>query len=240
MDTTILEDLGLTTAEIKIYLALLELGSSTAGPILKKTGLQNSVVHMTLSKLVEKGFAHYTKRGKIKHYQAADPNTILDFIEEKKKRFKEILPQLLVKQQKVEKQESEVYEGFKGFKAMFYEMIKDAKPGDEFLFFAFHTEDLDAFDQIFNFYRDFEKERKKRGIKIKGIVPRKMKEKMKGRDPELFIYVDFPIPANVSIFQNKISLTPWEAQPICFLITSRQLADSFRAYFYSIWNKYKK
>lgn len=47
MDTQILEDIGLTNAEIKVYIALLELGTSTAGPIIEKTGLQNSVVHMT-------------------------------------------------------------------------------------------------------------------------------------------------------------------------------------------------
>jgi len=38
MDVSILEDLGLTQAEIKVYLALLELGSSSAGRILEKSG----------------------------------------------------------------------------------------------------------------------------------------------------------------------------------------------------------
>ena len=42
MDTSILEDLGLTQAEIKVYVGLLELGSSSAGHILEKSGLQNS------------------------------------------------------------------------------------------------------------------------------------------------------------------------------------------------------
>ncbi len=55
MDIRILEDIGLTNAEIKVYLALLELGTSTAGPVLSKTGLQNSVVHMTLARLIDKG-----------------------------------------------------------------------------------------------------------------------------------------------------------------------------------------
>ena len=61
MDTKILEDIGLTNAEIKVYLALLELGSSTAGHILEKSGLQNSVVHMTLHKLIDKGFITFIK-----------------------------------------------------------------------------------------------------------------------------------------------------------------------------------
>ena len=47
MDTAILEDIGLTNAEIKVYLSLLELGTATAGPIIEKSCLQSSVVHMT-------------------------------------------------------------------------------------------------------------------------------------------------------------------------------------------------
>ena len=41
MDLSILEDLGLTHAEIKVYVALLELGSSTAGPLINKSQLVN-------------------------------------------------------------------------------------------------------------------------------------------------------------------------------------------------------
>jgi len=157
MDTSILEDIGLTKAEIKVYLALLELGSSTAGPVIEKTGLQNSVVHMTLHKLVEKGFVSFIKKGKIRHYQPTDPRHIIDFIEEKKKRFVTLLPQLLAKQKVKEKQEAEIYEGFKGFKTMLYEFIKDVKPGDEYLFFAFSAKNPDDFGRIFEFYKDMKK-----------------------------------------------------------------------------------
>src|SRR3989338_7621296 len=80
MDTSIFEELGLTPAEIKIYLALLEQGVSTAGPILQKTGLQNSVVHLTLAKLLVKGFISFVKKGKVKQYRAADPKKILTLI----------------------------------------------------------------------------------------------------------------------------------------------------------------
>src|SRR5271157_5738232 len=100
MDTSILEELGLTNAQIKVYLALLELGESTGGPILKNTGLQNSVLYMTLDKLVQKGFASYVQRGKRRHYRPADPKTILNFIEERKRRFESILPDLLIRQTK--------------------------------------------------------------------------------------------------------------------------------------------
>ncbi len=237
MDTSILEDLGLTNAEIKIYIALLELGATTAGPILDKTRLQNSVVHMTLHKLVEKGFASYIKKGKVRHYTAADPKNIVNFIEEKKKKFEKLLPELLVRQQKVDKQEAEVYEGFNGFKNMLYELIKDAKKGDEYLFFSFYTENPDDFDNVYNFYKDFEKEREKLGIEVKGIAPLSIKEKFKGRELKNVMFADFPSPINISIFRNKVIFTPWEDKKVSFMIHSRQMAESFRKYFYSIWNK---
>src|SRR3990167_7985859 len=98
MDTTILEDIGLTNAEIKTYLALLELGTATAGPIIEKSGLQSSVVHMTLNKLIDKGFVSFVREGKRNFYQASNPKNIVEYIEEKKERFERLLPELLLKQ----------------------------------------------------------------------------------------------------------------------------------------------
>jgi len=240
MDTSILEDLGLTNAEIKVYVAMLELGVTTAGPVIKKTNLQNSVVHMTLQKLVEKGFISFIKKGKVKYYQATDPKNIINFIEEKKKKFEQLLPELLVRQKKVEKQGAEVFEGFKGFKNMLYEAIKDTKKGDEWLFFAFYTEKPEDFTYVYNFYGEFDLEREKRGILTKGIAPVRIKSLLAHRMIPKIIFVDFPVPINISIINDKVIMTPWEDKQVSFLIHSRQLAESFRKYFYSIWNKYKK
>ena len=94
MDTEILEDLGLTASETKTYLTLLELGSSSAGFILEKSRLQNSVMHRALHSLIEKGLISYVTEGKRKLYQATNPEHFIQFIEEKKQRFQKILPEL--------------------------------------------------------------------------------------------------------------------------------------------------
>jgi len=76
MDTQILEDIGLTNSEIKTYMALLELGSSTAGTILEKSRLQNSVLHRALNTLIGKGIVTYILEGKKKVYQATEKNSL--------------------------------------------------------------------------------------------------------------------------------------------------------------------
>jgi HTH-type transcriptional regulator, sugar sensing transcriptional regulator len=237
MDENIFQEIGLTNAEAKTYIALLKTGITTAGPLLDETGLQNSTLHKTLHKLVSKGFASFNIKSKTRYYQASEPENILRFIREKESRFESMLPELKMLQKPIEKQQAEVFEGFKGFKNMLYDFIKEAKRGDEYLFFSFYTENPDDFDNVYNFYVDFEKERKKQGIVVKGLAPTKIKEKFKGRNMKNVRFVDYPIPLNISVFQDKIIFTPWQDKQVSFLINSRQLAESFRQYFNSIYDK---
>lgn len=237
MDEQIFAEIGLTNAETKVYLALLKTGLTTAGPLLKETKLQNSTLHKTLNSLVTKGFASFNIKGKTKYYQASDPEILLKSIKEREQKFQAMLPELKVLQQPIERQEAEIFEGFKGFKNMLYEFIKDGEKGDEYLFFSFNTENPDDFDNVYNFYKDFEKERSRLGLKTRGIAPSRIKEKFKGRDIKNIQFVDYPVPLNISVFRNKVVFTPWEDKQVSFLIHSRQLADSYRNFFYSIWKK---
>ena len=125
MDTNILEDLGLTNAEIKVYIALLELGNSTAGPILKKTNLQNSVVHRALHSLTEKALIGSIFKGKRRIYQATDPKNFYNFIENKKQRFEQILTELEKKRDSAKtKQEAVVFEGKKGINEIYRTILE--------------------------------------------------------------------------------------------------------------------
>ncbi len=124
MDLSILEDLGLTQGEIKVYIALLELGSTTAGPLLEKSGLQNSVVHRALNSLIEKGLISFIKEGKRNIYQATDPENFFSFIEDKKKRFEQILPELKLAQQKQQKKEQAlVFKGKRGINELYQTLL---------------------------------------------------------------------------------------------------------------------
>ena len=59
MDITILRELGFTEREVKVYISLLELGTSTAGPIAVKSRLPQTKVYETLGKLIDKGLVSY-------------------------------------------------------------------------------------------------------------------------------------------------------------------------------------
>jgi len=98
MDISILEDLGLSKGEIKVYLSLLEQGSTKVGSLIEKTRMASSAVHNSLNTLVDKGLVSYIKRGKIRFYKAVPPKQLISFVEDKKRKLQTILPELEKKQ----------------------------------------------------------------------------------------------------------------------------------------------
>ena len=108
IDTSILEDIGLTNAQIKVYLTLLELGETTSGPLIKKSALQNSVVYNALNQLIDSGLVTFVSKGKRKYFSSTNPKNLIKFVEDKKEKIEELVPQLLAKQQ-TEKLQIHVY-----------------------------------------------------------------------------------------------------------------------------------
>lgn len=124
MDPSILEDLGLTKAEIKTYTTLLEIGTTSAGKIMEKSNLQNSVLHRSLNSLIEKGLITYILEGRRKIYQATDPENFHDFIDDQRKRFDNLLPELKQMQNlSIETISARVYKGKRGINEMYTFLI---------------------------------------------------------------------------------------------------------------------
>ena len=78
-----LEQVGLTSGESRVYLALMEIGSSTVGPIAKKSKVAYSKIYDVLERLVEKGLVSYTVKEKTKYFQAVEPARLFDYLEKK-------------------------------------------------------------------------------------------------------------------------------------------------------------
>ena len=239
MDTQILEDIGLSNAEIKVYLALLELGTSTAGPILEKSGLQNSVVHMTLNKLIDRGFVTFIKEGKRNHYQAANPRHIIDFINEKKERFEEILPELLMKQKESkEKPEIITFRSIRGIKGLLLELLEAG--GREHHTFGSTKESLMLGDA---WWVNYHKKRSQRGIKAKLLFNESLaywKAETKYPKSEVrYTKAGFEPLTETIIRNNKIGIIIWTEKPLGIIIYQKEAAKSYDQFFKLMWKTAK-
>ena len=92
--------LGLTKNEVKVYTALLELGITQAGPIIKKTKLHRMLVYNALESLVEKDLASVARKKNIKLFQPGDPNALTQHTDRLNQIAKAVVPELRAIQQK--------------------------------------------------------------------------------------------------------------------------------------------
>ncbi len=249
MDTTILENIGLTKSEIRVYFTLLELGSSTTGKIIEKSNVASSKIYEILDKLIQKGLVNYILKGKIKSFEASDPDRIIRYIEDKKKQLelqeneiKNIIPQLILKKKLAEvKQDAKIYRGFKGLETAFYDALNSMSKEDIFYVYGIPKRS----DETNRFFVKWNKERAKKGIKSKQLF----NEEAKGELQTLtknnplseikYLQENLLMPAAVNIFKNRIIIFPSETekQPILIVIDNKEVAESFIQQFDILWNQ---
>ncbi len=235
MDTQILEDIGLTNAEIKVYISLLELGTATAGPIIERSNLQSSVVHMTLNKMIDRGFVGFVKEGKRNYYHATDPKLILDYMNEKKENFEKILPLLLAKQKTgSQKPEVIVFRGIRGIKQLLYDLLEAG--GKEHHTLGSAKESLILGDA---WWIGYHKKRAQKGIAAKLLFNDSLKfwgAELKYPKAEVRYTKQGFEPLTETIIRNsKVGIIMWTEKPIGVLIDHEVLAQSYEKFFQIIW-----
>lgn len=238
MNTDILEDLGLTKSEIKIYITLLELGSSPSGEILRKSKLQNSVVHRALNSLIDKSLINYILEGKRRIYTATDPENFNKFIEDKKERFQEILPKLKEKQKhSKESKSATIYNGKRGIKEVYYKLI-NLPYAREYLTFGGGI-DVARFmgDKWWEGLHTRRISRKLKSRQVFDETVRYFGKELSKREISKIKY----LPATFAQFQetvivnNYIAINVFSNEGYSFLIKDKKVAEGYRKYFEALW-----
>lgn len=238
MDIEIFKELGFTEREIKVYLALLELGSSTAGPIAVKSKLPHTKVYDTLGKLIEKGLVSYIIVSKTKHFEASDPKELMNILEERKKRLSETLKELeLKKKHAKEKQIAIVHEGYKSFKALFNRISDELKKGDSYYAFAFKEDYRDESAPLFlrNFHQRLADKKVIDRVIANIEVKKEVKKAFEGNKNIKLKFTKRSTPMGIAILKNKVIQLTWGERPTAIEVTSSQIHKQYKDFFEELW-----
>ena len=249
MDIQALQEAGLTEGESKVYLALLEIGSSTTGPITEKSGVAKSIIHQLLEKLIQKGLVSYIIKEKTRYYQASDPQKILEYIEENEKKLQEnkrkvenLLPSLLSKQNSSDKQTATIYEGFKGMITVHEHTYQKLQKGEGFFYLGIQPEQPEHFHAYWQ--RDHLR-REKAGIYCKLLFHQDTDPKiLKNRNSyklcdSRYMPMNINTPAWIMGYKDVTVIGFPSSNPITLEIINKEIADSFKAYFEEFWKQSK-
>jgi len=243
-----LENIGLTKSEIKVYISLLKIGDSSAGNIVIKSKTANSKIYEVLEKLIDKGLVSFFLKDKVKHYKAASPNIILEYLKEKKEKIQKqesdisnILPYLMEFQQEdEEKKEVALFSGPKGVKTAFKNMTDKMTSEDE----LFIMGTFDFGDSFLHIVKDFHKNRANKKIKCKIVSSHNGKRiinELKNYPPieTRLMPENIKTPAIFLIYLNKVIISLGGEYTV-FELTSKSANEAFKQYFNTIWDMSEK
>lgn len=244
-----LKKIGLTGNEIKVYLALLETGSSTTGGIIKNSGLHSSRVYECLEKLQAKGLASHIIRANRKYFEASDTRRLINYLEERRKQIDEdkagiekIMPDLMARQ-KTQKpvQEASIYSGFKGIKSLLDNLLEELKYGKEYCVFGAEGGMRRVLGPYFSHYQ---KKKLRYRIKSRVIFGEKARRSAllsEYQGDARFVSAEYSSPADTFIYDNKIVIFIWdEKPPFAILISNKSVSQSYKNYFRILWGSAKK
>ena len=244
MDTAVLEKIGLSKAETKVYLSLMGLGSVPSGKIVKETELRKSTVYESIRRLQEKGLVSYIINEGRKYFETAEPGRIIDYITEQKRKLNETeseAKKLIIELKNgfdilKPQAEAHVFAGIEGFKTMRRDALRNSK-GEILLIGAIAMED----EVIPGYFEEWNKERQKHKTNLKILYKESAKSKMlknlMGKMLEMrFLPKEIENPSIINIYGDRVVNVLWKGKyPICFLLISKEIADSYRNYFEWLW-----
>lgn len=92
---TLLTDIGLSQKESEVYLALLQLGTSTITPISKKAGVKRTSIYNFIDRLVALGLVTKTAIRGRDYYAATSPEQLVELQEQRLGKLHQAMPELM-------------------------------------------------------------------------------------------------------------------------------------------------
>lgn len=235
----VLGNYGLTEKQAKIYLACLELGSSSVQKVSQKSGIARSTCYEILELLNRLGLVSKFQKKKIIYFNAEAPRQLIRLTQNKASLLQEALPQFdAVYGEARVRPTVRFYEGKTGMKLILEEILQDS-PKEVLTFGA--AEDL--FATLDRDFPEFVKSRIKKKILARVILrdSEKARERQRLAQQELrevkIIPSSYEYHGSVFIWGRKIAMFSYQPDLVAIVIESAELAKMERAMFELIWTK---
>ncbi len=237
----VLEQLGLSHHESKIYVSLLEQGPQIVSSIQKNTGIHRPTVYQALRALKERGLVATSQRGKRSFFVAGSPQRIQFLFDDLQSRFQTLLPELeSFRKANSIKPGVRYYEGKKGVAAVFQDLVTVLGHGDTYYRISSSGDSPVASQYVPKNYKKLrdDKEIQRYVITNKETYERKIKEKNFNREVKMIPTNtdDFTFNITELIYQNKIAFIDFNTET-AFIVDNQKIAEFQKKIFKILYSK---
>ncbi|MFA6422572.1 MAG: helix-turn-helix domain-containing protein [Candidatus Buchananbacteria bacterium] len=240
--------LGYKPHEAGIYMALLELGEVTVGPLISKTGLHRQIVYNTLEDLHKKQLINKIIRKNRQHFSLANPNKFLEEAQKQSEVASELVQNLGTFTNALAfGQEVKIFEGVKGLQEFHYENILRQPKNTTLHFIGFGGKKWFEFMSQNNFLAKYEKIRMQKKIKAKFVTFESQRNEVKylidhgkehgshGGKEYRYLPENLASPVTSQIWHDRIDMVVYGEPVLVFEVKNPYIVENFNNYFESLW-----
>lgn len=243
-----LKECGFSNKEILVYLALMELGTSTISPIAKKAHINRTTTYDVINSLEKEGLVSRLAGTKKDTYRVESPEKLPLVLEDRLRtmnkqlqRAKSLVGELqLLASRQPNKPRVTLYEGQDGIKSLYGETLLSSEDIRSFS----STASLESFDP--RFLHDYYQRRSEKKIFIKAIINESPSAReYQKQDKQLYREVRIvpkdlmDIKPEVYVYDNKLAIFSLK-EKFAVLVESADISNAIKKLYDLAWMKAKE
>jgi HTH-type transcriptional regulator, sugar sensing transcriptional regulator len=232
----ILENIGLTGKEAKVYLAALEIGSNPVSKIGAKAKINRVTTYDILEKLTKKGLISSFTKAKIKYFTATDPEIVVQEYQKRIADLEKSLPDLKRLNGETTHPRVRYFEGLEGIKGIYRDTLTSKT---EILNYGDSKEIRTHWP---TYDEDYVMERANKKIYLRGIaLDDDHGKRVQHSDEKYFREIrlvakeKFDFSNEIHIYDDKVAIISFKDELIGMIIESHEIANTQRALFKMVW-----
>jgi sugar-specific transcriptional regulator TrmB len=164
----ILKEIGLTEHESSVYFTMVSLGPSPVLKIARASEVKRTTIYSVIDSLKEKGLVRVELKGFKSLFVAESPEKLESILEQRKNKLKTHLKDFMEIYNKGGGETLiKIYEGLEATKSIYDGLLRDIKPGEDYLIISDMKK---AFGMDKEFFDDLRDRRAKLPIKVRVLI----------------------------------------------------------------------
>lgn len=244
-----LQKIGLAKNEALIYETLLKEGELSTGSIANKSKIHRRNIYDTLKKLIERGLVLEIMHKAEDRFIAADPDKLMEIVAKKEKALAKIMPGLAETYRQIDhNKDVYIYKGLEGWKNNMQDILRLAR---EVYYIDAKGQWLDP--RLRQPFLEFAQKARQKKIKFYILFDPRVEthhgasllKKYLGDVEYKFLPKGFSTTCNIQIYNNRveilsnIDINKFDITATTTFIINQDVADSFKKWFWFLWDKIK-
>lgn len=246
----LLSQLGLNDKEVQIFLSLSKLGAASASALARDTSITRTLIYDVATELIEKGLLTESEKSGVKQYEAIDYAGLMAYISNKQRQLQKLEKEFTqaasdfnaLRTSETPKTKVRFYDGAEGMKSVYEEIRHDLTIADVKELLTIWP--VEALEKTYRFFYE-----DKMNLDLPGLVKRdimcespladlyikRYAQSQTKHHYKLWPKVKGKFPTDALCWGDKVVYTDVQGYPSSIVIENKAVADTFRMYFWQMW-----